>query len=260
MYEYNVVVWCICQVGRFLQFAERTGWRWLRYDDVGLEILFSFRYEEIKEKYPQEYRRREENKLRYRYPGSEGERGWLEGGESYLDVKERCHRVLMKLVGSRDSILVVAHKAVIRVIMSYFLDIPGEKIPFIDVKMNTVYELEPTAYCTNTKEYVFPMKVYSVCYKNIPRNFLVSQNGKLYFFRGEMNFEKIALEVFPELDSDLVPYVASILEDSQTSSASDLADILTPIITGYLAMSEEEVAKRSKKLHSILQKKRVKKT
>ena len=75
-----------------------------------------------------------------------------------------------------------------------------------------------------------------------------------------MNFEKIALEVFPELDSDLVPYVASILEDSQTSSVSDLADILTPIITGYLAMSEEEVGKRSKKLHSILQKKRAKKT
>lgn len=84
------------------------------------------------------------NKLRYRYPG----------GESYLDVIERCHRVLMKLVGCRNSVLVVAHKAVLQVIMAYFLDISGEEIPNIEVKMNTVYELEPTAYCTNTKEYV----------------------------------------------------------------------------------------------------------
>lgn len=71
-----------------------------------------------------------------------------------MDVIERCHRVLMKLVGSRNSILVVAHRAVIRVIMGYFLDISGEEIPDIEVNLNTVYELEPTAYCTNTKEYV----------------------------------------------------------------------------------------------------------
>ena len=100
-------------------------------------------YEQIRTAYPQEYKRRQENKLRYRYPG----------GESYLDVKERCHRVLMKLIGSRNSILVVGHKAVLRVIMAYFLDLPAEDIPSLNVNMNTVYELEPTAYCTKTKEF-----------------------------------------------------------------------------------------------------------
>jgi len=75
------------------------------------------------------------------------------GGESYLDVKERCHRILMKLIGTRDSVLVVAHKAVIRVILSFFRDIPGSLMPTIEVKNNTVYELEPTAYCTNSTEY-----------------------------------------------------------------------------------------------------------
>ena len=49
------------------------------------------------------------------------------GGESYMDVKERCHRILMKLVGTRESVLVVAHKVILQVIMSYFLDIPAEK-------------------------------------------------------------------------------------------------------------------------------------
>jgi singapore isolate B (sub-type 7) whole genome shotgun sequence assembly, scaffold_3 len=74
------------------------------------------------------------------------------GGESYMDVKERCHRILMKLVGTRESVLVVAHKVILQVIMSYFLDIPAEQMPSIEVKENTVYELEPTAYCTKTKE------------------------------------------------------------------------------------------------------------
>ena len=100
-------------------------------------------YEQIQERFPQEFERRKKNRLMYRYPG----------GESYLDVKERCHRVLMKLIGSRDSILVVAHRAVIRVILSYFLDVPAEVMPDLTVNQNTVYELEPTAYCTNTKEY-----------------------------------------------------------------------------------------------------------
>lgn len=67
-------------------------------------------------------------------------------------MKERCHRILMKLVGTRENALIVAHRAVIQVILSYFLDIPGERIPDIEVKIGTIYELEPTAYCTNTKE------------------------------------------------------------------------------------------------------------
>lgn len=58
-----------------------------------------------------------------------------------MDVKERCHRILMKLVGTRESVLVVAHKVILQVIMSYFLDIPAEQMPSIEVKENTVYEL-----------------------------------------------------------------------------------------------------------------------
>lgn len=177
------------------------------------------------------------------------------GGESYLDVKERCHRVLMKLVGSRDSILVVAHKAVIRVIMSYFLDKPGEEIPNIPVEMHTVYELEPTAYCTNSKTYDFSRHSCSVCYKKIMRIFL--RNSLVVYniinFKA-MNFEKIALEVFPELDQDLVPYVASIVEENKTASASELADILTPILTGYDVVAEEEISNRCKKFPPLLNK------
>ena len=69
-----------------------------------------------------------------------------------------------------------------------------------------------------------------------------------------MNFEKIALEVFPELNQDLVPYVASIVEDNKTASANELADILTPILTGYDVLSEQEISARCKKFPSLLSK------
>ncbi|KAK8808031.1 hypothetical protein WA588_006516, partial [Blastocystis sp. NMH] len=94
-------------------------------------------YEEIKKKFPEEFAKRERNKLEYRYPD----------GESYLDVKERLNQVLMKIVGCRDSVLVVGHVAVIRIVMAYFLDQPIAAIPDMKVDMHTVYELDPTAYC-----------------------------------------------------------------------------------------------------------------
>lgn len=56
-------------------------------------------YEEIKRQSPEEFAKRERNKLEYRYPD----------GESYLDVKERLNQVLVKIVGCRDSVLVVGH-------------------------------------------------------------------------------------------------------------------------------------------------------
>ena len=90
-----------------------------------------------------------------------------------MDVIERCHRVLMKLVGSRNSVLVVAHTAVLQVIMGYFMDIAREDIPTIEVKMNTVYELEPTAYCTNTKECV--LHCCCLLYSST-RSFIFSRN------------------------------------------------------------------------------------
>ena len=43
--------------------------------------------------------KRERNKLEYRYPD----------GESYIDVKDRLSQILMKIVGCRDSVLIVGH-------------------------------------------------------------------------------------------------------------------------------------------------------
>lgn len=160
----------------------------------------------------------------------------------------------MKLVGSRNSMLVVAHRAVIRVIMGYFLDIPPEEIPNIEVNLNTVYELEPTAYCTKTKQYVLHQICFFVFCKETSRKFLANLPLSPEFFlsMSMSSFEKITSSVFPELDKDLVPYVASIIEENQKESLDVITDALYPTLSGYEVVPDDEIPNRCKKLISLL--------
>ena len=68
-------------------------------------------YEEIAEKYPEDFRARDENKFSYRYPR----------GESYEDLVARLEPVIMELE-RQGNVLVVSHQAVIRCLLAYFLD------------------------------------------------------------------------------------------------------------------------------------------
>jgi 6-phosphofructo-2-kinase/fructose-2,6-biphosphatase 2 len=68
-------------------------------------------YEEIAEKYPEDFRARDENKFTYRYPR----------GESYEDLVARLEPVIMELE-RQGNVLVVSHQAVMRCLLAYFLD------------------------------------------------------------------------------------------------------------------------------------------
>lgn len=68
-------------------------------------------YEDIKCKYPEEFRARDENKFFYRYPR----------GESYEDLVARLEPVIMELE-RQGNVLVVSHQAVLRCLLAYFLD------------------------------------------------------------------------------------------------------------------------------------------
>lgn len=68
-------------------------------------------YEEIKEKYPEEFSSRDLNKFAYRYPR----------GESYEDLVARLEPVIMELE-RQGNVLVVSHQAVLRCLLAYFLD------------------------------------------------------------------------------------------------------------------------------------------
>jgi broad specificity phosphatase PhoE len=86
--------------------------------------------EEIKRDFPEEYAKREADKLHYRYPGP--------NGESYLDVIERVRPVIIELERQRRSVVVVCHLAVLRCIYAYFMGTPMNELPFLEFPLHKV--------------------------------------------------------------------------------------------------------------------------
>ena len=95
----------------------------------------------MKRLHPLEYETRREDKLRYRYPGP--------GGESYLDLIERLRQLIIELERKERDVLIVAHTAVLRVILGYYTEVDLEEIPYLAIDPSAAIELRPTAYSAN---------------------------------------------------------------------------------------------------------------
>eukprot|EP01035_Chromulina_nebulosa_P017176 gene17176-22692_t len=100
--------------------------------------------EEFKLKFPEEYNKREKDKLNYRYPGV--------GGESYLDVIERIRPVIIELERQRRSVQIVCHLAVLRCIYAYFMGTTRDKIPYLSFKKHHIYKLTPGPFGCKCEE------------------------------------------------------------------------------------------------------------
>jgi broad specificity phosphatase PhoE len=68
-------------------------------------------YEEIQERFPEEFAQRDRDKYHYRY----------QGGESYQDLVARLEPVIMELE-RQENVMVVCHQAVARCLLAYFTD------------------------------------------------------------------------------------------------------------------------------------------
>jgi broad specificity phosphatase PhoE len=109
-------------------------WRSLREIEVG--VCDGLSYEQMKVKFPEEYRARDQDKLRYRFPR----------GESYMDVIVRLEPVIFELERQQEPLIIVAHQASLRCLYAYFLDLPTEEIPFLSIPLHTLIRLEAKAY------------------------------------------------------------------------------------------------------------------
>ncbi|KAJ1984222.1 Fructose-2,6-bisphosphatase [Dimargaris verticillata] len=104
-------------------------------------------YQEIQETFPREYADRQANKLYYRYPGM--------GGESYADVIQRLHPLIVELERTTHSALIVTHNAMSRTLLSYMLDIPTQEMTRLEVPLHTVYCIEPKPFGNECRKYAF---------------------------------------------------------------------------------------------------------
>lgn len=127
--------------------AVKEHWKALNEIDAG--VCEGMTYEEIHERYPEEFAMRDTDKYHYRYPG----------GESYQDLVARLEPVIMELE-RQENVLVVCHQAVGRCLLAYFLDKEQENLPYLEVPLHTVIKLTPVAYGCKV-EYI-PLNVQAV--------------------------------------------------------------------------------------------------
>lgn len=102
-------------------------------DELDAGVCDGLTYTEIAEKYPSDFRSRDNDKFSYKY----------RGGESYKDVISRIEPIIMELE-RQDDILIITHQAVLRCIYAYFMNIPKEQSPWMTIPLHTLIRLTPT--------------------------------------------------------------------------------------------------------------------
>lgn len=130
---------------RTLQTAENLPYPklpWKALDELEAGVCDGLTYEQIAERYPEDYANRDEDKFNYRY----------RGGESYKDVVNRLEPIIINLEHQRN-VLIIGHQAILRCIYAYFMNKPLSELPYINVPLHTVIKLTPRAYGCDEEKY-----------------------------------------------------------------------------------------------------------
>ncbi|KAK2745683.1 Vacuolar morphogenesis protein 6 [Myotisia sp. PD_48] len=144
----KIVIWTstlkrTIQTARYLH--SETGFdklEWKALDELDSGVCDGLTYEEIAERYPEDFKARDDDKYNYRY----------RGGESYRDVVIRLEPIIMELERS-ENVIIVTHQAVLRCIYSYFLNMSQEQSPWMEVPLHTLIKLTPRAYGTEERRF-----------------------------------------------------------------------------------------------------------
>lgn len=107
------------------------------FDEIKSGICEQMTYCEIKDRYPEVYEARKRDKYGYVYPG----------GEGYVSMEKRVERGLKKvfyLSDPEDSILIVGHRGVNRMILSHFFYRKKEEVPYIFMPQDGYYHVKIT--------------------------------------------------------------------------------------------------------------------
>lgn len=136
----NLTVWTSTlkrtqQTASFLPYKKKLQWKAL--DELDAGECDGMTYEEIEQKFPEDFKARDDNKYEYRY----------RGGESYRDIVIRLEPIIMELE-RQENILIITHQAVLRCIYAYFMNVPQEESPWMSIPLHTLIKLEPRAYST----------------------------------------------------------------------------------------------------------------
>lgn len=101
-------------------------------DEISAGEFDGMTYDEISRKFPEEYKKRSLDKWAYRYPK----------GESYKCVVQRLRPILTKLHTSEKDICIVAHQAVIRMLLALLLNKKCDEYVNFELPSNSFFVLQ----------------------------------------------------------------------------------------------------------------------
>ncbi|KAL9127443.1 MAG: hypothetical protein Q9217_003680 [Psora testacea] len=132
------------QTARYLHASSKkyNKLEWKALDELDSGVCDGLTYQEIADQYPEDFKARDDDKYNYRY----------RGGESYRDVVIRLEPIIMELERS-ENIIIVTHQAVLRCIYAYYMNVPQEQSPWMEVPLHTLIKLTPRAYATEEERF-----------------------------------------------------------------------------------------------------------
>lgn len=136
----NLTVWTSTMVRTGMTVAGlNQSWeviKWRCLDEIDAGMCDGLTYNEVAAQFPEEYRKRKEDKYNYRYPR----------GESYQDLFLRLEPLLFEMLRSTGPLLVVGHQAILRILYGYLTGKRPEQCPDLPVPLHTVIQLTPQAF------------------------------------------------------------------------------------------------------------------
>jgi broad specificity phosphatase PhoE len=104
-------------------------------DEIYAGACDGMTYKEIQSRYPEEFARRQDDKLAYRYSR----------GESYLDVVVRLEPLAHEMERTQEPLLIIGHQGILRIVYAYFMGLSRDEAPYVNIPLNTIIKLSPMA-------------------------------------------------------------------------------------------------------------------
>lgn len=117
------------QTGKNLNFPK---YEFSELNEINAGIYENITFEEFKNNYPDEYNKRLNDKLNYKY----------KNGESYIDLINRTDNIVKTINSTSEEILIISHQAILRVLIGILLNKKLEEIPFISIPLHTLFKIE----------------------------------------------------------------------------------------------------------------------
>ena len=132
-------------VGRAQEWVQLRPVAWSNLDELFAGLCDGMTYGEIEKHYPDEFRRRQNDKLAYRYPR----------GESYYDLISRLDPVVHEMIGYQEPLLIVSHQALLRPLRAFLLGEKRENCPSFKIPLHTVMKITWDGWHPPKEEHIY---------------------------------------------------------------------------------------------------------